>query len=104
MATSKKKVSKRTSKAVERGITRKPPSKNHYVRVNSPGSLRLYVTNAALREIPPSVVQSKVMDLALSAKNATATRRYTAGGPGKTFTVRVNPGAGEAHVQLEKES
>lgn len=82
----------------------KPPSKHHYVRINSPAGMRVYVTNLALRELSPLLLQDAVTEaLQKSGKKTPVTARFNAG-RGKHFTVRVDPQKGETHVQLAKES
>lgn len=76
-----------------------PPTRQHYVRVNDPSGLRLYVTNSALREIPLGLLQASVLS---AAKKGTSGTLSSASGR-KKFTVRVNFDRGEAHVQLAKE-
>lgn len=80
-----------------------PPSKHHYVRVNGPTGLRLYVTNAALRNVPLALLHSRVSTSLMKAGGKTnATVSHTAGK--KKFTVRVNFDRGEAHVQMSNET
>lgn len=82
--------------------TAKPPSKHHYVRVNGPTGLRLYVTNAALRDVPLALLQARVSDSISKVGGKTnAIATHSAGR--KKFTVRVNFDRGEAHVQMSNE-
>ena len=90
----------RKKSSAARPKTAAPPTRQHYVRVNDPSGLRLYVTNAALREVPLALIQATV---------TTAVRKGTSGtlssySGRKKLTVRVIFDRGEAHVQLAKET
>lgn len=81
--------------------TSAPPSKHHYVRVNGPSGLRVYVTNAALRDVPLTLLHERVSDAVLKSGGGAGTRSYKS--RGTSFSVRVNYDRGEAHVQLTSE-
>lgn len=81
-----------------------PPSKHHYVRINSESGMRVYATNLALRHVAPLLIQDSVTEaVAKSSKTKPLTAKFKAG-KGKAFTVRVNPSLRETHVQMSTES
>lgn len=82
----------------------KPPSKHHYVRINSESGMRVYATNLALRHVAPLLIQDSVTEaVSKSGKAKSLTAKFRAGG-GKQFTVRVDPERRETHVQMSTES
>ena len=81
-----------------------PPSKHHYVRINSESGMRVYATNLALRHVAPLLIQDSVTEaVSKSGKAKSLTAKFRAGG-GKQFTVRVDPERRETHVQMSTES
>lgn len=82
-----------------------PPSKHHYVRTSGPVGHRLYVTNLALRELAPLLLQDSVSEAVVASRKqkSPSTHRFSAG-RSKTFTVRVNPQNHDIHVQMSKET
>lgn len=85
-------------------VSLRTPSKNHYVRINGPKGTRVYVTNLALRELAPLLLQDSVSEsLVLLRKSAEPSTKSFSAGRGKKFTVRVTPRSGEIHVQMSKE-